>query len=332
MARISESTYDFSDVAFLPRPGDSAAIAKHTLRGGSTLRVDAEREIFLPVPVLEGHRFAVKDIAAGEELLSWGLPFGIASVAICIGTPLLNTNMYSALSGRVSVLQPGEVRGAADLSETISAVLHSVPVNFIDLDVSANRPFVIDPVKVGILGSNEERRNRDAAENISMSRGGIDSATFLGFKRADPNRGVGTRNHVLVLGLSSATAPLVQRMEFPLRNWPGLPNKHCDGVRVVAHTEGEAEIQNNLTFILRCVCGFVAHSNVGAAVIVYTGWERHLHPDSVRDFAKANGYSAACFEEPHLQFLCISDAHKGSFGNEEKAINEAIAKALATAS
>jgi hypothetical protein len=43
--------------------------------------------------ILEGHRFAVEPIGAGEELLSWNLPFGRALRAIRPGEYLCNAGV-----------------------------------------------------------------------------------------------------------------------------------------------------------------------------------------------------------------------------------------------
>ena len=50
--------------------------------------------------MLEGHRLAVRPIAPGEALLSWGLPFGHALVPIAPGDYICNDSILQALAMR----------------------------------------------------------------------------------------------------------------------------------------------------------------------------------------------------------------------------------------
>ena len=49
---------------------------------------------------MEGHRFAVAPIPQGGPLLSWELPFGLATRAIVPGEYISNAEMLDALSVR----------------------------------------------------------------------------------------------------------------------------------------------------------------------------------------------------------------------------------------
>ena len=322
---ISERVLNLLDVAFIPRSGDNAAIAKCLLRPSTTLVLNTI-EIYLRYPVLEGHRFALVLIWDGDALLSWGLPFGKATRDIAAGDPLMNENMHKALSGRVSVLsdsqslekvvdEGGEVTPVV-LARAVRDVVHSVRVNFDDLDVSANKPFEI--TEVGGFVSNADRRR-----HLSKPLGGElqdETSFFLGYDRHDERRGHGTRNHTLLLALTSAAAPQVRRMSHSVQQ--RVPADDCfDGIRCVAHTEGEASEQNNLSLILRCLCGFITHCNIGGVVALYTGQELHVTPKTVLEFAEVHRYPSQCFMEPHLQFVCIDEA-------ENENVDDSIWRAL----
>src|SRR5260370_3772682 len=67
----------FDSVARLPTAGDNAAMALRTLEAGTRI-AHAAGEIVLERTVLLGHRFAVRSLDAGDQLLSWGLPLGNA--------------------------------------------------------------------------------------------------------------------------------------------------------------------------------------------------------------------------------------------------------------
>src|SRR5712692_7917940 len=92
-------TIPFDSVARLPAPGDNAAMALRTLEAGTRI-AHAAGEIVLELTVLLGHRFAVGSLDAGDQLLSWGLPFGIALKPIPAGAYLCNAAMLDALSTR----------------------------------------------------------------------------------------------------------------------------------------------------------------------------------------------------------------------------------------
>src|SRR4051812_35251009 len=86
-------------IARLPAPGDNVAIVTRRLEPGAVIALpDAPRT--LAHTILEGHRFAVRAIAPGEALLSWGLPFGHAIAPIAPGDYVCNQSMLDALAVR----------------------------------------------------------------------------------------------------------------------------------------------------------------------------------------------------------------------------------------
>src|SRR4051812_14815237 len=106
--RSSSAPQPLSALARLPAAGDNLAIATRMLAAGTRI-AHAGRELVLSFGVLEGHRFAVQPIAAGESLLSWGLPFGTALRDIAPGEYAANAAMLEALHGRgLPFALPGE--------------------------------------------------------------------------------------------------------------------------------------------------------------------------------------------------------------------------------
>ena len=71
------TVHTLESIARLPMAGDNTAIAIRRLEAGELVQLDG-RAVPLSHTVLEGHRFAVQPIDAGELLLSWQLPFGAA--------------------------------------------------------------------------------------------------------------------------------------------------------------------------------------------------------------------------------------------------------------
>ncbi len=206
----------------------------------------------LPHTVLEGHRFAVKPIAVGEPLLSWGLPFGFALTAIAPGDYVSNASMLTALAVR-------EI-GAASLP---------AQANFRDADET----FQLD-----------ERLIRPAPA-VTLA---TPARTFSGYRRPG-SRGVGTRNVIVVLGTSSRTASFARQLTARLQ---ALARVHptIDGIVAIAHTEGGGTSEpNNTVEVLRALAGFIVHPNVGAVLAVDYGVEPITNA-RLAGFMREHGY------------------------------------------
>ena len=96
---LTDSPLPFREVARLPLPGDNVAIATRTLAAGTQIEFKGN-VLTLDYTAMEGHRFAVAPIPQGGPLLSWELPFGLATRAIVPGEYISNAEMLDALSVR----------------------------------------------------------------------------------------------------------------------------------------------------------------------------------------------------------------------------------------
>ncbi len=250
---MSSVPLDFTAAGRLPAPDDNVAIAVRRLEAGTTLTLGRAIST-LPHTVLEGHRFAVRPIAQGDALLSWGLPFGSALAAIAPGDYVCNQSTLDALAIRHT-----------------GAKLPARP-NFADR---------LEPFQL------EERAFRAGAP-VEAAR---DVRTFAGYRRPG-RRGVGTRNFVVILGTSSRTASyarqLAARLQPLARVHPGI-----DGIVAIAHTEGDGPGQsNNTREVLRALAGFIVHPNVAAVLAVDYGVEP-INNVLLREFMQAQGYALA---------------------------------------
>ncbi len=227
-------TFDFEDVARLPQSGDNVAIATRNLPAGIRIRSHGS-VLRLAETMLEGHRFAVAPIPAGDPLFSWNLPFGVALRDISPGDYVCNAGMLEALSLR-----------------SLDFRLPAEP-NFRD----HIQPF---------------RLNEDSfrpGDQIPPAEG---IRTFEGYARCAA-RGVGTRNYVVILGTTSRTGSFVKQLERRLDGVSDAYS-NIDGIVAVAHTEGGGRTApNNLDLLLRTLSGFMVHPNVGAALTVDYGTE-----------------------------------------------------------
>ncbi len=223
----------FHDLARLPVPDDNVAIVTRRVAAGTVI-ADGATQYALSHTMLEGHRFAVRSIRQGSPLLSWGLPFGYALRDIQPGEYVCNAGMLEALAGR-----------------NLDFPLPIAP-NFAD-DI---RPYHYDestwqPVE------QVPRHDHDR--------------TFLGYHRPG-NRGVGTRNYIVLLGTTSRTGSYVKQLEERVKHL-ALDYPNVDGIVAVAHTEGGSDHPNNLDLLLRTLAGFMVHPNVGAVLAVDFGVE-----------------------------------------------------------
>ncbi|MBT3343116.1 MAG: altronate hydrolase [Gemmatimonadetes bacterium] len=270
----------FDEVGRLPADGDNVAIAIQRLEAGTLVHL-ASGDTQLSHTILEGHRFAVAGIAAGESLLSWGLPFGVALRAIAPGEYVTNPGMLEALGGRA-----------------IDFELPGVP-NFEDRVV----PYVLDEASFEVAAALPLR---------------TDAPTFRGFDRG--KRGVGTRNHIVVLGTTSRTAAFARQLAARCSDLP--TGDHFDGVVAVAHTEGGGhQAPNNRDLLLRTLSGFATHPNVGAVLAVDYGSEAVTNVQ-LQNELRTRGCDTG---DMPMAFLSIDGAYDSVLDRAECQIREWVA-------
>ncbi|WP_228265817.1 UxaA family hydrolase [Microlunatus elymi] len=263
----------FAEVAVVPEPGDNCAMASRTLAAGTVLDgpgVDNnEQSIVLSHRVMEGHRFVITPIAAGDPLLSWNTPFATALRDLDPGTYVCTEPVLEALAGR-------DIEG---LPAEPSAV--NVPLDPYQLDESAL-----------VLG-----------EQVPLYD---DPDTFDGFAR--DNGTVGTRNHLVIVGVTSRSGAFATELARRLaERHPAGDN--FDGMVAVAHTEaGEDTRPNNADFVLAVLAGTLVHPNVGAVLLVDDPGAVITSKD-VNQFMAARNY-------PAVTIPCAAFTRRGGFEDD----------------
>jgi len=248
--------------------------------------------------VLEGHRFAVEPIAEGQDLLSWGLRFGRAIRDIAPGDYACNEKILRVLRERFRVSSErgededpegtsdqggGRVPGGQDVA---GLKLPEEP-NFSDAELE---PYVID-----------EEHFRPG-EQVPLHD---EPRTFMGYRRG-AGRGVGTRNYVVVMGLTSRLTGFVRALELEI-NGVADAYEDVDGIVCVAHTEGgEERTPNNLDLLLRTLSGFMVNPNVGAVLVLDHGGEEAVTNSMLGTYLEEHGYPT--YDVPH-EFISL----EGSF-------------------
>lgn len=246
-------TITFDKVARLPLPNDNVAIATRPLDAGLEIQLN-EKTLTLSHNLLEGHRFAIQTLEPGDYLLSWGLPFGVATQTIAPGDYACNPQILEALSLR-----------------DLPFALPSEP-NFEDRIV----PYELD---------------EDTFQPGTQVSPFETQTTFQGYKRPG-KRGVGTRNNIVVIGTSSRTASFAKSLSDHLT--PELAHyANIDDIVPIAHTEGGGtHTPTNIDLLLRTLAGFVVHPNVGAVLAVDYGTEA-ITNKMLQDYMHANKYPLA---------------------------------------
>ena len=84
--------------AILIHDGDSVGVALRNLVAGEHVILGGQ-EVVLKEDITRGHKFALKEIKAGEPVLKYGYPIGTAKVDIAPGQHVHNINVKTALSG-----------------------------------------------------------------------------------------------------------------------------------------------------------------------------------------------------------------------------------------
>ena len=243
----------FAEIARVPMSGDNVAIATRRVEAATRV-VDANTQFELSHTILEGHRFARTPIGKGAELLSWGLPFGIASRDIRAGEYVCNKKIIRALKGRQ-----------------------------VDFELPLERNFD-DCVKSYLL---DEKTFEPGTQVDRVSPQG----TFMGFDRGE-RRGVGTRNVIVILATNSPSSSFARALAKNLEPLvESLPN--IDAVASVTHTEGGGETApNNLDYVLRTLAGFMVHANV-AAVLAVDHRQGSFDNQTLSSFLKQHHYPIA---------------------------------------
>ncbi|MGI8948172.1 MAG: UxaA family hydrolase, partial [Ornithinimicrobium sp.] len=239
-------------VAVLPVPADNAAVAARRIDAGTRL-LSESGAVTASHTVPEGHRFAVRPVAEGEPVLSWGRPFGTATRPVQAGEYLVSERMLDVLRGR---LAPSALP----------------PANIVDV---ALVPYELDEDTV-----------RPGQQSTPSTPGG----TFWGYSRG-PGLGVGTRNHIILVATSSRTGAFVQALGRRLGD-VGRSVDGLDPVVTVVHTEGgRRRWTHNRELVLRTLAGYAVHPNVGAMLAVDEPGSPVRNSD-LREFAQRSGYPA----------------------------------------
>lgn len=82
-------------------PADNVAVAINPLSEGTVVNVDGAGDITLVSDIPAGHKFALRDIAEGENIIKYGFPIGHARHAVAKGHFLDHNDIKTNLEGQL---------------------------------------------------------------------------------------------------------------------------------------------------------------------------------------------------------------------------------------
>ncbi|MEZ3558182.1 MAG: altronate dehydratase family protein [Duncaniella sp.] len=82
-------------------PADNVAVAINPLAGGTVVSVEGAGDITLVSDIPAGHKFALRDIAEGENVIKYGFPIGHARHAVAKGHFLDHNDIKTNLEGQL---------------------------------------------------------------------------------------------------------------------------------------------------------------------------------------------------------------------------------------
>jgi altronate dehydratase len=305
---VKERVWDFREVGRLPAPGDNVAMATRRLEAGT--RVSREgSEFTVGHTVLEGHRFAVEPIAKGEDLLSWGLRFGRAMRDIAPGDYACNEKILRVLRERLRVSpergEDEDPEGTSDQGggrvpggQDVAGLKLPEEPNFSDAELE---PYAID-----------EEQFRPG-EQVPLHD---EPRTFMGYRRG-AGRGVGTRNYIVVMGVTSRLTGFVRALELEM-NGVADAYENVDGIVCVAHTEGgEERTPNNLDLLLGTLGGFMVNPNVGAVLVLDHGGEEAVTNSMLGTYLEEHGYPTD--DVPH-EYMSLEGSFRRDLENAKSVV------------
>ena len=84
-------------------PADNVAVAINPLSNGTVVTIDGVGDVTLVSDIPAGHKFALKDIAEGENVIKYGFPIGHARHAVAKGHFLDHEDIKTNLEGQLDL-------------------------------------------------------------------------------------------------------------------------------------------------------------------------------------------------------------------------------------
>jgi altronate hydrolase len=225
---------DLAQALLQLHPGDPVALARRELEPGTELE-GAGRCVTVRDTVPHGHKLALSDIAAGQQVLKYGQPIGIATQAIAAGEHVHEHNLRSLSREGLPVPAQGGPGGAPPPAGAAAAA----------------QPSALTPADTP-----------------------TDIPTFDGIVRPDGRVGTRNYVAVLSSVNCSATVVkrIAAAFSAPgaLDDHPGV-----DGVIAITHGSGCGLSRDGegLAVLRRTLTGYARHPNVAAVVVVGLGCE-----------------------------------------------------------
>ena len=216
-------------------PADNVAVALRDLPVGASVE-----GIVLSAAVPRGHKVLLVDLKEGENVVKYGFPIGHVTRDAAAGTVVDHTCIKTNLEGLLEYkYQPSfDVQSpASDLPESDKTFCG-----------------IFQPQKV-------------------LVRGGLNPATFKGFRRADGQAGV--RNQIWVIPTVGCVNGICQTIVERFRQEIAGQEGSVDAVVAFPHNYGCSQLGDDHENTRRVLADMVHHPNAGGVLVVSLGCENN---------------------------------------------------------
>ena len=157
--------------AFRIDPADNVAVALVPLSHGTKVRVGEEGTV-LREDVPAGHKFALRTIPAGTAIVKYGMPIGLATGEISVGTWVHTHNLRTGLAGKIEYRREPSFASTLGVSAAVGDPPRFHGYRRPDGRVGTrNEIWIISTV--GCAGRQAERLARLAGERLAVRVEGI---------------------------------------------------------------------------------------------------------------------------------------------------------------
>ncbi|MBR6055467.1 MAG: altronate dehydratase [Bacteroidales bacterium] len=242
-------------------PSDNVAVALRDLAEGTEIVISsaassvissaAEKSLTLRAPIPAGHKFTLRDLAGGEDVIKYGYPIGHLTRAAAAGILVDHSCIKTNLSGL--------------------------------LEYTYN-PVEISPRDTSCLGRDDKTVISSAASSV-ISSAAEKSPSFKGFRRSDGQ--VGVRNEIWIIPTVGCVNGICQQLAEEFRREIGfaaassvIPSgsegiSSVDAVVAFPHNYGCSQLGDDHENTRTILADMVHHPNAGGVLVVGLGCENN---------------------------------------------------------
>lgn len=220
-------------------PADNVAVALHPLGKGLAASIEGVGKVILSEDIPAGHKFALEDLGAGENVIKYGYAIGHVTKNIAAGSLIdhnvLKTNLEGILEYKYEPQKGGIAEGNTGKC---------------------------------VCGKPGEVRNSDATSLNNAARN-----TFKGFRRASGE--VGIRNQIWIIPTVGCVNGTVEKLAQLFREEMSGKMGSVDAIVAFPHNYGCSQLGDDHQNTKKILRDMVLHPNAGGVLVVGLGCENN---------------------------------------------------------